>query len=178
MTKFQFDSHQEFQLAAIAAVVDLFDGQPRDIEQITGYFKDDLMGVTEEVGAIGNHLVLDNATILANLQAVQDRNGLEVSQQLSDEKLNFDIEMETGTGKTYVYLRTIFELAQKYNFTKFIILVPSVAIREGVNTSIKLMRQHFRGLYPAFPFDSTIYRGDKAEDRELFNPYHHPGKWR
>src|SRR5690606_11064721 len=86
--------------------------------------------------------------ILANLQAVQDRNGLEVCDELAAAnelaKLDFDIEMETGTGKTYVYLRTIFELAEKYGFTKFIILVPGVAIREGVNTSIRLMRAHIR----------------------------------
>lgn len=76
--------------------------------------------------------------------------------------------METGTGKTYVYLRTIFELAKKYGFTKFIVLVPSVAIREGVNTSIRLMREHFRSLYPAQPFDANVYSGDKAEEVQAF----------
>ncbi len=79
-----------------------------------------------------------------------------------------DIEMETGTGKTYVYLRTVFELAEKYGFTKFIILVPSVAIREGVNTSIRLMQQHFRDLYPSHPFDAGIYSGKNAEEVQAF----------
>src|SRR5699024_2587719 len=107
---------------------------------------------------------------LANLQRVQDKNGLEVASRLFDESLDFDIEMETGTGKTYVYLRTIFELAEKYNFTKFVILVPSVAIREGVNTSIRLMRSHFENLYKKrnITFDSSVYSGKTAEEVQSF----------
>ena len=93
-----------------------------------------------------------------NLLRVQDRNGLEVNDTLVD-GLQFDIEMETGTGKTYVYLRTAFELASKYRFNKFIILVPSVAIREGVKTSIHLMREHFRQLYPQINMDYNVYSG-------------------
>jgi type III restriction enzyme len=76
--------------------------------------------------------------------------------------------METGTGKTYVYLRTIFELSEKYNFKKFIILVPRVAIREGVSTSIRLMKQHFRDLYPGQPFDFSVYSGASAEEVQSF----------
>ncbi|OXI87490.1 restriction endonuclease [Burkholderia sp. AU31652] len=179
-SSFQFDSHQQYQLDAINAVVDLFDGQPKSVDalittlHIEARVKDRGvqssldMDVMQEVGAIGNALVLDQATILANLQQVQDRNGLEVRDQLADEKLDFDIEMETGTGKTYVYLRTIFELAEKYGFTKFIILVPSVAIREGVNTSLRLMREHFRDLYPAHPFDASVYSGKNAEEVQGF----------
>ncbi|MDU6204608.1 MAG: DEAD/DEAH box helicase family protein, partial [Cutibacterium avidum] len=90
-------------------------------------------------------------------------NGLEINEELVD-GLQFDIEMETGTGKTYVYLRTAFELATKYKFNKYIILVPSVAIREGVKTSIQLMREHFRHLYPQINMDYTVYSGDRAED--------------
>ncbi len=175
-TGFQFDSHQAYQLDAINAVVDLFDGQPGDAERFvttlhgaltTGDGELDL-DTAQEVGAIGNHLLLDEAAILTNLQWVQDRNGLEVGEQLADNKLDFDIEMETGTGKTYVYLRTIFELAETYGFTKFIILVPSVAIREGVNTSIRLMRDHFHHLYPGQPFDAGVYSGDRPEEVQAF----------
>ena len=174
---FQFDSRQQYQLDAIAAVVDLFDGQPRDADKLlvtlSAAAKETADGqlavdTAQEIGAIGNNLVLDEAAILANLQAVQDRNGLGQSESLADGKLDFDIEMETGTGKTYVYLRTIFELARHYGFGKFIILVPSVAIREGVSTSIRLMREHFRDLYPALPFDAGIYRGDRAEEVQAF----------
>jgi type III restriction enzyme len=176
-TGFRFDPRQQYQLDAIAAVVDLFDGQPRDADKLAvtmrGAARQAAEGqlavdTAQEIGAIGNNLVLDEAAILANLQAVQDRNGLEQSESLAGGKLDFDIEMETGTGKTYVYLRTIFELAQHYGFGKFIILVPSVAIREGVNTSIRLMREHFRDLYPALPFDAGVYRGDRAEEVQAF----------
>lgn len=171
---FQFDAKQQYQLDAIQSVVDLFDGQPKDVEKlVTTLRSEDSVGamqltITDEVGAIGNNLVVDHEVILTNLQRVQDRNGLEVQSSLYDDALDFDTEMETGTGKTYVYLRTIFELAKHYNFTKFIILVPSVAIREGVSTSIRLMREHFREHYPAFPFDDTVYRGDSAEEVQAF----------
>src|SRR5699024_8038262 len=159
--KFKFDAKQEYQLDAIAATVDLFDGQPADADQLLTKLRsnrdiddtDNLsidMDLSVEIGAIGNNLLLTEETILENLKVVQNRNGLHSSDTLKDGP-QFDIEMETGTGKTYVYLRTIFELAEKYNFTKFIILVPSVAIREGVKTSIDLMQEHFRTLYPAHP---------------------------
>lgn len=176
---FQFDASQQYQLDAINSVVGLFDGQPKDAYRLVSTlrgsveFKDDDqaafdLDLTQEVGAIGNNLVLDRDLILANLQNVQDQNGLEVSDQLYESALDFDIEMETGTGKTYVYLRSIFELADKYNFMKFVILVPSVAIREGVSTSIRLMRDHFRSLYPAYPFDFSIYSGKNAEEVQAF----------
>lgn len=175
-TGFQFDASQPFQLDAIAAVVDLFDGQPKDADRLAATLHGTTPGkpgelaldTAQEVGAIGNNLLLDRAAILANLQAVQDRNGLEVCGELAEGKLDFDVEMETGTGKTYVYLRTVFALAEKYGFTKFIVLVPSVAIREGVNTSIRLMRGHFRDLYPAHPFDAGIYSGERAEEVQAF----------
>lgn len=178
--RFQFDPRQPYQTSAIEAVTDLFDGQPADADQLLTRFQyapsspqptldlPDLGGqigfdVFEEIGAYGNNLVLDEDTVLENLQRVQDRNGLEINDDLVD-GLQFDIEMETGTGKTYVYLRTAFELATKYKFNKFIILVPSVAIREGVKTSIQLMREHFRHLYPQINMDYTVYSGDRAEE--------------
>jgi type III restriction enzyme len=174
---FQFDSSQEFQLAAIESVINLFEGQPKDSKGMTTLSGSVSSGAgselldfarTFEVGAVGNHLVVGDDLILDNLQAVQDANGLEVAAKLAGDSLEFDIEMETGTGKTYVYLRTIFELSQKYNFTKFVILVPSVAIREGVATSIRLMSGHFRSLYPAAPFDWQIYNGKNAEEVQGF----------
>lgn len=179
---FKFDASQPYQLDAINSVVDLFDGQPKDAEKLETTLRGQVAAVDEtenaaldldlsqEVGAVGNRLVLDNDTVLANLQRVQDRNGLEVASKLSGDALDFDIEMETGTGKTYVYLRTIFELAEKYNFTKFVILVPSVAIREGVNTSIRLMRSHFENLYKKrnITFDSSVYSGKTAEEVQSF----------
>lgn len=180
---FKFDASQQYQLDAIKSVVDLFDGQPKDAEKLETMLRGQVAAVNEtenaaldldlsqEVGAVGNRLVLDRNTVLANLQRVQDKNGLEVASKLFDDSaLDFDIEMETGTGKTYVYLRTIFELAERYNFTKFVILVPSVAIREGVNTSIRLMRSHFENLYKKrnITFDSSVYSGQNAEEVQSF----------
>lgn len=180
---FKFDASQAYQLEAINSVVDLFDGQPKDAEKLETTLRGQVAAVnssdnttldldlSQEVGAVGNRLVLDRDTVLANMQRVQDRNGLEVASKLFDDSaLDFDIEMETGTGKTYVYLRTIFELAAQYKFTKFVILVPSVAIREGVNTSIRLMRSHFEDLYKKrnITFDSSVYSGKTAEEVQSF----------
>ncbi|MCT1460232.1 DEAD/DEAH box helicase family protein [Aestuariimicrobium sp. p3-SID1156] len=184
---FKFDASQPYQLDAIASVVDLFDGQPKDAEKLVTTLRGAAVlpdsdqaaldiDLTQEVGAVGNSLVLDRDLILANLQRVQDRNGLEVAPALvstgstTESGLDFDIEMETGTGKTYVYLRTIFDLAVRYNFTKFVILVPSVAIREGVSTSIRLMREHFESLYKpeGITFDASIYSGKNAEEVQSF----------
>ena len=173
--RFKFDSRQQYQLDAIDSVVDLFEGQPKDMGQIRemlrGYlgFEADQQSLdvaagqqeelSLEIGAVGNSLFLDKQAILDNLKQIQERNHLAVSKELVD-GLQFDVEMETGTGKTYVYLRTIFELAERYDFKKFVILVPSVAIREGVNKSIQLMQEHFRELYPTQPFSHFVYSGD------------------
>lgn len=173
--EFKFDPKQPYQQDAIASVVDLFEGQPTDADaletKLQGSFSmpgDQLaLEVAAEVGAVGNNLLLDDEALLENLQAVQDRNGLEVATELAGGALDFDIEMETGTGKTYVYLRTIFELAQRYNFRKFIILVPSTPIKEGVASSIRDMTKHFNDLY-AEPFDATVYSGSTAEEVQSF----------
>ncbi len=174
--EFKFDPRQQFQLDAIDSVVDLFEGQPSDVESIVTKLRQqptkatgaqETLDLSTEVGAVGNNLVLDDEAILQNLQMVQDRNGLEIRDSLADGGLDFDIEMETGTGKTYVYLRTVFELAKRYNFTKFVILVPSVPIKEGVATSVRLMRQHFKDLY-SIPFDFSVYSGESAEEVQSF----------
>ena len=169
--KLKFDPNQQFQQDAISAVVDLFEGQPQDASSLISNLqqRDVSVGMRmlklDEVGAIGNNLLLDESDVLQNLKIIQDRNGLKVSNSLNG--MNFTVEMETGTGKTYVYLRSIFELAKRYNFTKFIILVPSVAIREGVATSIRLMKDHFTELY-AQPFDSFVYSGKSSEEVQSF----------
>lgn len=171
--KLKFDPNQQYQQDAINAAVGLFDGQPQDAgnfltklqeRDVSEGFK---LLKLDEVGAVGNNLVLDQEAVLQNLQNVQNRNGLQVNNKLDGDALNFSIEMETGTGKTYVYLRTIFELSKKYNFTKFIILVPSVAIKEGVATSIRLMKDHFTELY-SIPFDSFTYSGKSSEEVQAF----------
>src|SRR3990172_772374 len=116
----------------------------------------------------GNRLLLADDKMLANTRAIQIRNDIEVADAatpleawaLFDSTANlarrcphFSGEMETGTGKTYVYLRTIFELSRRYGFQKFIIVVPSVAIREGVLKNIEITAEHFRALYNNLPFE-------------------------
>ncbi len=174
--EFTYDPKQPYQQEAIASVVDLFEGQPNDADALETKLQGALAApdnqqsfdIAGEVGAVGNNLLLDDEALLQNLQAVQDRNGLEVVAELAGDALDFDIEMETGTGKTYVYLRTIFELAQRYNFRKFVILVPSTPIKEGVISSIKDMTRHFQDLY-AEPFDTTVYSGQTAEEVQSFS---------
>ena len=108
---------------------------------------------------IGNRLVLPDDEILENLKAVQLRSGLLLSDSLDSG--DFTVEMETGTGKTYVYLRTIFELNKRYGFSKFVIVVPSVAIKEGVYKSLRITDDHFRSLYSGIPFEYFLYDSTK-----------------
>lgn len=153
--KIKFDSNQQYQRDAIDAVLGLFDGQPLSAGEFELSLSDTglLAGLTEL--GMGNQLALDEAALLRNLQTVQQTNNLPVSDALDG--MNFSVEMETGTGKTYVYLRTIFEMHQRYGFSKFIIVVPNVAIREGVMTSLRLMKEHFQTLFGNVAFDSWVY---------------------
>mgnify|MGYP001451868952 FL=1 len=161
--KLHFEPDLDYQLQAIEAVCDLFRGQevcrteftvtrdPADTQIRLGFAQTDL--------GIGNRLTLLDEELLANLQAVQLRNGIAPSESLASG--DFTVEMETGTGKTYVYLRTIFELNKRYGFTKFVIVVPSIAIKEGVYKSLQIMEDHFRSLYAVVPFDYFLYDSAK-----------------
>lgn len=160
--KFQFEPDLDYQQGAIAAVCDLFRGQEVSSSEFTvahGLGERSLPGLVESDLGVGNLLTLPDDGILANLQEVQLRNGLLPVPCL--ESHDFTVEMETGTGKTYVYLRTIFELNKRYGFTKFAIVVPSVAIKEGVNKSLEMMSEHFRSLYAGIPFEHFIYDSAK-----------------
>jgi type III restriction enzyme len=185
--KIQFDANQTFQLDAIKAVVDLFDGQPQDAPEfsvIKSVESAALFAGQErtELG-VGNRLLLDDDKLRANTRAVQARNDFEVGDEatplegwdLFDSAADaarvcphFSIEMETGTGKTYVYLRTIFELSRRYGFKKFIIVVPSVAIREGVLKNIEITGEHFKALYDNMPFEHFVYDAKKVNRLRQF----------
>lgn len=161
--KLNFDPNQDYQLDAIKAIVDVFEGQPLSGEQLivnseqsTG---SDSSSLFNEYG-IGNNLILEDEQILKNLQAIQQRNGITPTNHLFG--MNFSIEMETGTGKTYVYLRTIYELNRKYGFKKFVIVVPSVAIREGVLKNLEITEEHFRTLYDNIPANFYVYDSTKV----------------
>ncbi len=165
--RFQFDGNQPFQVRAIEAVADLFQGQ--------GYTTPDWAHATagELFGPVANRLLLTDAQLLANLRAVQARHLPEKDRDTElrwiDEIVptangeqalrfpNFSVEMETGTGKTYVYLRTVLELHRRYGMRKFIIVVPSVAVREGVLKTLKVTQEHLRALYDNVPYRSAVY---------------------
>ncbi len=161
--KLHFEPNLDFQLQAIEAVCDLFRGQevcrteftvtrdPAETQARLGFAESDL--------GIGNRLTLLDEEILENLKAIQLRNGLRPSEVLDSG--DFTVEMETGTGKTYVYLRTIFELNKRYGFTKFVIVVPSIAIKEGVYKSLQITEEHFRALYSGTPFEYFLYDSAK-----------------
>ena len=159
--RLRFEPDLDFQQDAIRAVCDLFEGQESGRGEFAVAFDPTapLPGMAESDLGVGNLLRLDDAALLANLQQIQLRNGLLPAETLASR--DFTVEMETGTGKTYVYLRTIFELNRRYGFTKFVIVVPSVAIKEGVHKSIDMMGPHFRGLYLGVLFDHFVYDSRK-----------------
>src|SRR5690242_13620098 len=179
--KLQFDANQAYQLDAIAGTVELFEGQPQGAPEYSVIQMGDWGGMfagqqQTELG-VGNQMLLSPDKLLSNARALQARNDIDVPDpsvpleawDVFDSAANaaricphFSIEMETGTGKTYVYLRTIFELSRRYGFQKFIIVVPSVAIREGVLKNIEITAEHFRALYNNLPADHFVYDARKV----------------
>lgn len=143
--------HQKFQADAAKAVVDVFAGQPKN-EGIS-YLIDKGVGQTTQgeldtdfTGFKNAKVVLDEGTILNNLQQIQRANLIKPSSQLEG-YYNLTVEMETGVGKTYTYIKTMYELNQKYGWSKFIVVVPSIAIREGVYKSFQITQDHFAEEY-------------------------------
>lgn len=161
--KLHFEPNLDYQRQAIEAVCDLFRGQETcrteftvtssalGLQQALAFAENDL--------GIGNRLQLLDDELHGNLVNVQRKNGLRRTESLAS--TDFTVEMETGTGKTYVYLRSIFELNKRYGFTKFVIVVPSVAIKEGVYKTLQITEDHFRGLYAGVPFDYFLYDSSK-----------------
>ena len=143
--KLHFEDNLDYQIAAIETVADLFRGQEINRTEFTVSFSKQ-MNYLESTLGIGNRLQLLDEELLKNLKSIQLGNGLRPSDSLASG--DFTVEMETGTGKTYVYLRTIFELNKRYGFTKFMIVVPSVAIKEGTYKTLQITRDHFENLYP------------------------------
>jgi type III restriction enzyme len=161
--KLHFDSKQEFQLEAIKAVTDIFEGQPLNGGDFEFSINQPGSYLTEN--GFGNRLSFTGLDQLAmNIQTVQKNNGLKISsnEEIVTHGWNFSIEMETGTGKTYVYLRTIYELNKLYGFKKFVIVVPSVAIREGVMKNLEITGEHFQNLYDKIPVTSNVYDSRKV----------------
>ena len=184
--KLKFDPNQQYQLDAINAVVDIFAGQPADSDSATRHMDQDGQLSLEATIARGNSLTLDVAQIIENTHKIQEKNGiekgetkesgfsipmtfpLEIGEKSLKYGMNFSIEMETGTGKTYVYLRTIHELYQHYGWKKFIIVVPSVAIREGVLKNLAITREHFADLYNKPEMDYYVWDSKKTGQAREF----------
>lgn len=161
--KLKFKS-QEFQTQAVNAVVDLFAGQEKTRSTFS-VMEEAQINFLNELGQ-GNALCIDQETMTANMHTVQKRNNLPLTDTAGNRQ--FCIEMETGTGKTYVYTKTIFELNRKYGFTKFVIVVPSVAIREGVYKSFQVTQEHFGLQYDNVPCRYFIYNSAKLSDVRQF----------
>jgi len=158
--KIKFYDNLDYQLDAVNSIVDIFKGQ----ETTHTLFEIRLRGIvgTEQIETgIGNRLTLSEDELLKNIQEIQKRNALEITRSIDKNDLNFSIEMETGTGKTYVFLRTIFELNKRYGFKKFIIVVPSIAIKEGVKKNLDITKEHFTTLYDNTPYNYFIYDSSK-----------------
>lgn len=147
---------QAYQTAAVQAVVDCFKGQPPASSEAISYridpgkAKTGMDSLFSEAGFKNADLVLSDTALLDNIQLVQRPQNLPIADSLVKTKVarvNLDIEMETGTGKTYCYIKTIFELNKLYGWSKFIIVVPSIAIREGVAKSLEITAEHFLESY-------------------------------
>ena len=162
--KIQFESQLEYQNHAINSIVNIFEGQEicQSNFTVTG-INDNLLTYQNDLG-IGNRLELLDDEILSNVQQIQLKNGLPQTKSVKDIKtMDFSVEMETGTGKTYVYLKTIFEMNKKFGFTKFIIVVPSIAIKEGTNKTLEITNEHFKGLFDNVNYDYFVYDSSNLE---------------
>ena len=145
--KFRYKT-QEYQTQAVNSVINFFNSQPYIENQASVLDRKGLL----EINSFYNHkIVISENDLLNNLKNIQINNGINSNSNLDKSNetncLNLTIEMETGTGKTYVYLKNIFELNKKYGWSKFIIMVPSIAIREGVLSSIDDTKEHFKQIY-------------------------------
>ena len=160
--KFNFKI-QQYQTEAVNAVIKVFNGQGfyervsyrRDL----GYKKEEISNkyqlfnseseIEDDNGYKNEVIELSDEQLLKNIQELQKQNNIKESPKLIKElgRCNLDIEMETGTGKTYVYIKTMFELNKKYGWSKFIVVVPSIAIREGVKKSFEITTDHFMEHY-------------------------------
>ena len=147
--KIKFDSSLSYQQDAIESIVDVFKGQETCNSNFTVYSPDFLANQKLiEYNTIGyaNKLKLNEGQLIENIQKIQLRNGLKpsIKEDLQNKVLDLSVEMETGTGKTYVYLKTIMEMHRQYGFSKFIIVVPTIPIKEGVYKSLQITETHLK----------------------------------
>lgn len=174
---------QQYQTDAVNSVVEVFDGQPKydgisyrvDPGKVTPALNPVLFEKNDrpDSGLRNAEIVLNGTQLLENVRKVQKSRNLPLADRLVDSKAapsapNLDIEMETGTGKTYVYIKTIMELHKRYGWSKYIVVVPSVAIREGVKKSFDMTADHFQQIYGTKP-RSFIYNSSQLHELERFS---------
>lgn len=187
--KLQF-KEQDFQIQAVKAVVDCFAGQPFNTKSFTLERSAEIIrkakqaassdvltldletAVMEDIGYRNSTIKCLETEVLKNIQAVQQQNDLLESIELQRPKgmklgYNLTVEMETGTGKTYTYIRTMYELHKHYGWSKYIIIVPSIAIREGVFKTFEVTQDHFQELY-GHRINPFIYNSGRPQDIETF----------
>ena len=169
--KIKFDPNQDHQSRAWESAVGVFEGQELNktifsMPRISPIDLFDGKMLSQADKGIGNRLRLLDEEILQNVRKIQLKNGLKQTKELQGR--DFTIEMETGTGKTYVYLRSILEMNKKYGFTKFIIVVPSIAIKEGVLKSLQMTESHLKEQYDNTPYDYFQYDSSRLEQVRSF----------
>lgn len=158
----KFVSNLEYQLKAVNSVVELFDGALAKLSE------------TPAFGINSNPEIVSLDKLNENLHSVQERNGLQptsVSSVFGEElydRPNFNVEMETGTGKTYIFIRSMLELNRRYGMKKFVIVVPSVAIREGILANLNLTKPHFQKIFDRMPYDFRVFSSDRLTDLSAF----------
>lgn len=167
---------QPYQTEAVEAVVDVFTGQPYvdGVKYRVDPGDNTVPVLLEDAGFRNAEIVLSPSQLLENIHKVQQRRGLTPSTDLKDPakisaaRLNLDVEMETGTGKTYVYIKTIMELHKRYGWSKYIVIVPSIAIREGVKKSFDITADHFQQHYGTKP-RAFVYNSSRLHELERFS---------
>lgn len=166
--KLHFESDLIYQQNAITSVCDLFEGQEKWENEMTVLAP--AQGALSFEGATGSMPINPQKpaddVLLKNLNNIQLKNHLPPSPVLDSH--DFTVEMETGTGKTYVYLRTMLELNKRFGMSKFIIVVPSVAIKEGVYKTLQITEEHFKSLYAGIPYEYYLYDSAKPADVRNF----------
>ncbi|MDE5651651.1 MAG: DEAD/DEAH box helicase family protein, partial [Ureaplasma sp.] len=155
--KLKFISNLDYQQNAINSIVNIFQGIATNCNQVINQLN--LYNINNPISNANQSINSEwyKNIGIKNIKNIQEKNGLEQIQYFSNSTKTFDVEMETGTGKTYIYLRTILELHTKYHFSKFIILVPGNAVKEGVLKTISITKEHFSVLYNNIPYNWSNY---------------------
>lgn len=164
---------QQYQTQAVDAVVDVFAGQPfaDGVKYRIDPGKETAPTLLDDAGLRNTAISISAPQLLGNVHAVQKERGLPLAKTLvisPAAPINLDIEMETGTGKTYVYIKTIMELYKRYGWSKYIVVVPSIAIREGVKKSFDITADHFQQLYGTKP-RTFVYNSSRLHELERFS---------